>query len=131
MQTDGPGALLTGEQALELVHELRVKQDELKQQNEELRRTRHEAEVLRDRYADLYDFAPAGYFTIDAEGVIREANLTGSVLLSTDRQSLIGAPFAAFLDPACLPPFTAFCDLVRHTGTTETCDLLLSGVARA
>ena len=102
-------------------------QVELELQNEELQRTRREAEELRDRYADLYDFAPVGYVTLDAGGVILEANLTGSLLLSTDRQSLIGVRFAAFLDPAGLSLFTAFCDRVRSTGATETCDLLVSG----
>jgi len=32
-------------------------------QNEELREARTAAEGARDRYLDLYDFAPVGYFT--------------------------------------------------------------------
>ena len=124
---NGRSAPLSGEEAIRLVEELRVHQVELELQNEELRRTRRETEELRDRYADLYDFAPVGYFTLDADGVIREANLTGSLLLATDRQTLIGRRFSAFLDPVAVRPFERFCDRVRCSGSTETCDLLVSG----
>ena len=39
-------------------------------QNEELRRAQLELADARDRYADLYDFAPIGYFTIGETGLI-------------------------------------------------------------
>ena len=126
---NGSTASLSGDEAIRLVEELRVHQVELELQNEELRRTRRETEELRDRYADLYDFAPVGYFTLDADGVIREANLTGSLLLATDRQTLIGRRFSAFLDPVAVRPFERFCDRVRCSGSTETCDVLVSGRA--
>jgi PAS domain S-box-containing protein len=118
---------LSRDEALALVHELQVHQIELELQNEELVRTRQEAESLRDRYIDLYDFAPVGYITLDAAGVIHEVNLTGSLLLSMNRQSLIGTRFGAFLNPDSLPLFSAFCAQVQSSGTTETCDLVMLG----
>ena len=123
------GAVLSHEEAIALVHELQVHQIELEMQNEELVQTREGAEALRDQYIDLYDFAPVGYITLDVAGIIREVNLTGSLLLSMNRQSLIGERFGAFLHPDSIPLFTQFCDRVRRTGTTETCDLQLLGPA--
>src|SRR5512143_224728 len=59
----------------DLVHELGTNQIELEMQNEELRRAQEELEASRSRYADLYDFAPVGYFTFDTNGLIMEVNL--------------------------------------------------------
>ncbi len=119
------GGRLSHDEAIALVHELQVHQIELELQNEELVRTRREAEALRDRYADLYDFAPVGYFTLDRVGAIREANLAGAVQLGVDRGSLIGAWFATFLHPDNRAGFAVFCTRVLTGGTTEMCEVSL------
>ena len=81
----------------ELVHELRTHQIELEMQNEELRRSQRELGAARDRYADLYDFAPVGYLTVGKEGLVREANLTAAAMLGVDRVKLIGQPLSGFV----------------------------------
>ncbi|MRR34550.1 PAS domain S-box protein, partial [bacterium] len=83
-----------------LVHELEVHHIELEMQNAELRRAREELEASLNRYAELYDFAPVGYFTFDANGVIREVNLTGAQLLGIERRLLVNKPFAGFIADA-------------------------------
>ena len=82
-----------------LVHELRVHRIELELQNEELRRAQEELAVSRDRYADLYDFAPCGHLDLDEGGVIREVNSTGATLLGRERCALVGTLFAGFVAP--------------------------------
>jgi formate hydrogenlyase transcriptional activator len=88
---------LSMQDAKSLVNELGTFQIELEMQNEELRRAQEELEASRSRYADLYDFAPVGYFSFDKNGLIVEVNLTGSGLLGVDRQHLINKPFSAFI----------------------------------
>jgi two-component system, cell cycle sensor histidine kinase and response regulator CckA len=87
------------------VHELQVHQIELEIQNEELRQAQQTISNAMTKYADLYDFAPVGYFTFDGSGIIKEANLKGSNLLQTERRFLLGMPFVRFVAPEDRPIF--------------------------
>lgn len=80
-----------------LAHELQVHRVELEQQNEELQRTQSDLAAAHDRYRDLYDFAPVGYCTLDAQGCISKINLTGAGLLGQPRAALQGKPLARFV----------------------------------
>ena len=86
-----------------LVQELQIHQIELEMQNEELKKARDEAEAERERYLDLYDFAPVGYFTLDRDGVIRQVNLAGARLLGLERSLLLNRRFGQFVSPADRP----------------------------
>ncbi|HXE98100.1 MAG TPA: PAS domain S-box protein [Dongiaceae bacterium] len=76
---------------------LEAQQIELELQNDELLRAQEELELSRNKYAELYDFAPIGYFTFDTHGVIREVNLTGAELLGIERSLLANTPFIRFI----------------------------------
>ncbi|MGO9379456.1 MAG: PAS domain S-box protein [Dissulfurispiraceae bacterium] len=80
-----------------VVHELQVHQIELEMQNEELRRVQQELETAREKYFDLYDLAPAGYVSLNEEGIILEANLTATILLGVERNNLVGHPLFRFV----------------------------------
>jgi PAS domain S-box-containing protein len=75
-----------------LLHELQVHTEEITVQNEQLQRAQHELEQARDRYADLYDFAPIGYIALNPAGAILEINLMASMLLGRPRHLLINLP---------------------------------------
>lgn len=88
---------LSPDEIEQMLHELRVHQIELKMQNEELRTAQEEIAVSRERYVDLYDFAPVGYITLSKEGIIRESNLTAARLLGLTRSALIQQPISRFI----------------------------------
>jgi diguanylate cyclase (GGDEF)-like protein/PAS domain S-box-containing protein len=102
-------ARVTEEQALgphspaevhRLLHDLHVHQIELEMQNEELRRAQVALEISRSRYFDLYDLAPVGYVTLNAESVILETNLRAATLLGVTRGALLKRRLTQFVLPA-------------------------------
>jgi len=74
-----------------------VHQVELKMQNDELRKAQIAMEESRDRYVDLYDFAPIGYLTLTREGMISELNLTAGDMLGVERKKLLARRFSQFV----------------------------------
>jgi len=95
-----------------LLHELQVQHIELEMQNRQLREAQQELEETRDRYADLYDFAPVGYMTLDESGIVLEINLTGAAILGVERLNVTGKSFINFLPPASIQTFSTY---LRHT----------------
>ena len=110
-----------------LLHELQVHQIELEMQNAELRRSLEELEASRNAYAELYDFSPVGYFSFDAAGLIREANLTGASLLGIERRRLINKPFTRFIADADREIFSDHLTLVLQRQVTLRCEIRLTG----
>ncbi|HXE95030.1 MAG TPA: PAS domain-containing sensor histidine kinase [Dongiaceae bacterium] len=113
---------------LKLVHELEVHQIELEIQTAELHRVmdaREKVETALDRYTDLYDFAPVGYFTLDRAGVIIAANLRAATLLHSERARLLGRPFGQFVATEARPAFTALLEKTFTSRDKESCDVSL------
>ncbi|MBK9373432.1 MAG: PAS domain-containing protein [Holophagales bacterium] len=111
--------------ALRLLHELQVHQVELELQNSELQRTRDEVEAALERYTDLYDFAPVGYFTLARDGGIYSANLAGADLVGVPRARLLGRRFGTFLPLAERPGFDAFLTRTLADTQRESCEVTL------
>ena len=86
-----------GTEVTDVLHELKVHQIELEMQNEALRQTQAELEESRNRYIDLYEFAPVGYLTLTADGMITQANLTAVTLLGVARDKLLQRGLRAFV----------------------------------
>jgi len=82
-----------------LVQELQVHQVELKIQNEELQKSHLQLAESRDRFADLYEFAPVGYLTLDAHGAIVQCNLAADEMLATERRDLVEKQLSDFVEP--------------------------------
>lgn len=108
-----------------LIHDLQVHEIELELQNEELRRIQRELEASRDRYADLYDLAPIGYFTLSEKGLILEANLTGASMLGVERVSLIKRPLTQFINREDQDTFYLQRKQLFETQAPQVCEIRL------
>jgi diguanylate cyclase (GGDEF)-like protein/PAS domain S-box-containing protein len=82
------------------LHELGVHQIELEMQNEELLRLQAIADDSRARYQNLYDYAPAGYCTLNTLGLIVQSNLTLATLLKVKCDELQSRSLTDFISPA-------------------------------
>ena len=79
------------------LEELHVAQEELHQQHEEVLATRQKLGAERQRYQELFEFAPDGYLVTNAEGIIQEANRAAATLLRVRQNRLAGKPFMVFV----------------------------------
>jgi PAS domain S-box-containing protein len=108
-----------------LLHELEVHQIELEKQNEKLNLAHLKAEDSRNRYLDLYDFSPNGYFTVDQNGLIYDVNLAGSDMLGVERRLLKKKRLSSFIVPDCQDAYYLYCNQILETGARQSCVLQL------
>ena len=123
--TSGARPARVGKTHEEIVHELSVHQIELEMQNEALRNAQLALEESRDRYVDLYDFAPAGYFIFNHRGVIKDVNLTGAALLGVERKKLLNRGFGRFVAEQDLAKWDRHLTDVQQNPEKQNCELLL------
>jgi len=114
---------ITSTDVKKLVEDLHIYQIELEIQNEELRRAQLELEASRDRYSELYDFAPVGYVTISENGSVLQANLSCTAMLGVERSSLIGKPFSRFINKNDQDVFYLHRKALFETKAKQVCEL--------
>jgi len=110
-----------------LTQELQVHQEEMEIQNRQLVESQRLLEESRDRYDNLYDFAPVAHVSFSPKGVIREINLTGAALLGQSRDRLVDRPFVLFVAAPYRRPFLSHLSRCRAGATPSvTCTLAIS-----
>jgi PAS domain S-box-containing protein len=133
LKNEQAGSQLSFADTLKLIHELEVYQIELELQNTELmfaneqaEKAKIKAEKAAEAYAELFDFAPSGYFTLSNNGEIFTINLCGSQMLGKERDILIKSHLNFFVSEKTKPDFTHFLEKVFAGKTTEACDVTLN-----
>ena len=121
-----PGLPQSDIDALKLIHELEVHQVELEIQNEELRLTRTAAQDAAEKYTELYDFAPSGYFSISKKGEIIDLNITAAKMLGDERLHLKNSLFNGYVSADTRSIFTAFLEKVFDNQFSEICEIKLN-----
>ncbi len=123
IQQSGASKVAEEWQLKRLVHELQVHQVQLVMQNEELHRSRLEIEQSHTEYANLYEFAPINYFTLDKYGLIVKLNLMGARLLGVERKFLLKKRWLSFVAPKHTGTFYDFFSQVQQTGVRQVCEI--------
>ena len=106
-------------------HELQVYQIELEMQNESLRQALVSLEESRDRYADLYAFAPIAYLTVTDAGLISEINQTGAAQLGEYRGEILNTYFLRFVVPQDQDRWHSLLHRTRQSVAKQTVELSL------
>lgn len=115
-----------------LLYDLHVHQIELTLQNEDLRRAQTELAASRSQYielyrqyANLYEFAPVGYCTLNEAGSIRNMNLTAAQQLGAERSALLNTRVYRYICEDDRDACFAHLRAAFSTGFRQTCELRL------
>ncbi len=81
------------------LEELQVAEEELRGQNEQLQESQQLLETERQRYQDLFEFAPGAYLVTDMEGTIHEANRAAATLFNLEQRFLPRKPLVNYVAP--------------------------------
>lgn len=64
------------------------------------------------KYVELYECAPAGYFSLDAKGQIYDVNEAGATLLGIEKEQLLNTCFTRYIAADSLFEFSQYCQQV-------------------
>jgi len=120
------GSKLSETDTLKLIYELQVHQIELELQNEDILQAKVKADRDKEKYSELYDFAPSGYFTLTKEGKIIELNLLGASMLGKERQRLINNLFGLYVSIGTRQAFNLFLGNIFKGKAIESCEVTIS-----
>jgi len=107
------------------LEELRVAEEELRQQNEQLAATHVDLDMERQRYEELFEFAPNPYFVTDSLGIISQSNQSAATLLRVPPRFLPGKALATYVANEDRPRFRTLIASIPPDGKSRTVALKL------
>ena len=122
----GKKVVLSAADILKRLTELEVQQKELELQNEQLHATIAKVETAADKYSNFYQFASAGFFTVDCNCNICELNLSGANMLGKEGLYLTNHRFDLFVTLDTRASFTLFFSKVLSTSTKQMCEVKIT-----
>jgi len=81
------------------------------------------------KYVDVYDFAPVGFVTLNAQGLVAQTNLSAAIMLDTQRSQCQHKPFIGFLDETSRNLFMRFHQEVLRGQCRRFCVVSLPATA--
>jgi len=109
----------------EIEEALRLKTIKMEMQNLILIQALVKAKDSSKKYAELYDFAPSGYFTLSTRMVILELNHSGAHMLGKERSQLKEKHFDLYISKDTLPLFYDFFRDVFESKVKEVCEVMV------
>ncbi|HBB31126.1 MAG TPA: PAS sensor protein [Cyanobacteria bacterium UBA8803] len=92
---------------------------------EEILQQSEQAVAERQRYYDLFQFAPDAYLLTDANGLILEANAAARKLLNIRQNSLVRMPLASFVPPVERQALRSYLNKMRQLQPVEDLEISL------
>lgn len=108
----------------ELLESYQIYQTELETQNEELREMQLDLDKIRQKYFDLYQYAPVGYLTLSKKGKILDINQTAVDLLTNDQVDM-GKDFFSYLSNDNKDVLYLYLQKLWESGVHQSCKLQL------
>jgi PAS domain S-box-containing protein len=117
---------LSQDEVQELIYELEIEKTQLELMSEELKIVQSSLESTSNKYLELYNFAPLGYFTISDEGEIIELNIRGANMLGSDKPHLRKHKLSEFVSESSGAVFDQFLRNLFVNRTKESCEVAIS-----
>jgi len=109
---------------IDSLNELLKSQDvQLRRKTQLLQRTRHELNKAQDKYIELYDLTPIGFFNLSRQGVVLNANKKAAVLLGWEVEQIIGKPLSNFVHHGSLNTYYEFITNPKVVRPPAVCEL--------
>ncbi len=107
------------------LEELQVVEEELRNNNEMMIDAQRVLDGERQRYHDLFDYAPDAYLVTDKNGVVQDANQSATTLLAISQRGLIGKPLIVFISKADRKPFEHLLTTLNKKNVIQSQELKL------
>ena len=105
--------------------EMQLQYEEVRLQNEELKSAHDQLRDSQIRYKDLYDLAPVGYCTLNADDIILKHNLYTTQLLSRQGDFLVGERLTNFIHPDDQDIYYLHCKKLQKINISDHCEIRL------
>src|ERR1035437_4757094 len=110
----------------QLHREYQLQKIELVSLNDKILIAKKEAEIAYEKFHNIYDFAPTGYFTFTIDGEITSLNISGARLLGYERNELINKNIQDFIAEESLPILKKFLIEVFTGDSKINCELMIA-----
>jgi signal transduction histidine kinase len=116
---------LSLDETITLIQKLEENQRKILALEKELMLTKEHAQDSIQKYNELFDLMPIGYFILSRYGEIIEINVSGSRMLGKELTCLINNDFRLFVTDETKPIFDIFLRNTFCSQTDETCGVTL------